>query len=590
MNNLLKYCIKKPAHQLSKTVTRDICTSLKISFAPPALRYYSMKRSIKDKINLNETETNIRNVLVKFCDYHNSLPDTDPSKKLELRITGGWVRDKLLGKESHDIDIAINFLSGEEFASLLYDYLVEHYPELELKGLHKIKKNPEKSKHLETCTTKLYGLDIDFVNLRNEQYTSESRVPIIECGTAEEDALRRDATLNALFYNLNKNIIEDFTGKGLEDLHNGILRTPLQPLQTFLDDPLRVLRLIRFASKFDFTIEEETLNAMKSPELKSTLIHKISRERVGVEIEKVLTSDNAQYGLNLIKFVDLTESIFNTGTIYESIQQSNDATVISDLSEKSSRLSSRVETSTVLKPVFDSIIESNRFSHFSPLYSNLFQDDHLKKLFWLAVILQPFGSLEVKVNPKKQNFFQIVDIILKEGLKYGKHDSDTISGIIKESVTSYQVLSDFFDNGANIQRSKLGVYLRNFGQYSPLNLIFNCFNDIIKKVIVSPSPDQQAPYPRPDLFPFSEADLNTIKSTIQEYDSLIKYIHDQALAEVDKLKPVLDGKTISKSLDKKPGPWMKSITHEVLVWQLDHPTGSQDECLQHIKQYLSTQL
>ena len=121
-----------------------------------------------------------------------------------------------MGKESNDLDIAINLLSGQDFASKLLEYSQQKGMDLgkNATSLHTIKKNPEKSKHLETCTTKLFGLDIDFVNLRNEQYTEDSRVPVIECGTAEEDALRRDATLNALFYNLNKSEIEDFTGKG----------------------------------------------------------------------------------------------------------------------------------------------------------------------------------------------------------------------------------------------------------------------------------------------------------------------------------------------------------------------------------------
>lgn len=91
---------------------------------------------------------------------------------------------------------------------------------------------------------------IDLVNLRSEKYTDDSRVPVIEIGSPEEDALRRDLTINALFYNINEQKVEDFTGKGLEDLQNGIIRTPLDPLQTFLDDPLRVLRTIRFACRF----------------------------------------------------------------------------------------------------------------------------------------------------------------------------------------------------------------------------------------------------------------------------------------------------------------------------------------------------
>ena len=218
-----------------------------------------MKRPVSNSIVLTTTEEKIRNVLVGYCDYYNKTNNDS----LELRITGGWVRDKLLGNESHDIDIAVNHLTGEEFVDGLHDYLRQHEPELSMNHVHTIKMNPEKSKHLETCTTKLFGVDIDFVNLRSEEYTHDSRVPSIEFGTPEQDAVRRDATLNALFYNLNQGEIEDYTKRGLSDLQNGILKTPLAPIKTFLDDPLRIIRLIRFASKFNFVVESETLNAMK---------------------------------------------------------------------------------------------------------------------------------------------------------------------------------------------------------------------------------------------------------------------------------------------------------------------------------------
>ena len=84
----------------------------------------------------------------------------------------------------------------------------------------------------------------------------------MEFGTPEEDALRRDATVNALFYNINTEQIEDFTNQGFDDMAKRIIRTPLEPYQTFKDDPLRVLRLIRFASRLDYTIDSESLKAM----------------------------------------------------------------------------------------------------------------------------------------------------------------------------------------------------------------------------------------------------------------------------------------------------------------------------------------
>ncbi|CAO2145272.1 unnamed protein product, partial [Urochloa humidicola] len=87
---------------------------------------------------------------------------------------------------------------------------------------------------------------IDFVNLRSETYAENSRIPTMEVGTAKEDAYRRDLTINSLFFNINNNSVEDLTGRGIEDLKRGLIVTPLPAKATFLDDPLRVIRAIRF--------------------------------------------------------------------------------------------------------------------------------------------------------------------------------------------------------------------------------------------------------------------------------------------------------------------------------------------------------
>jgi tRNA nucleotidyltransferase/poly(A) polymerase len=213
------------------------------------------------------------------------------------------VRDKVLGKESQDIDVSINSMTGYQFGLLMTDYLqlpgnLAKYGLSDsskpdqgkpgIGGLHKIEANPEKSKHLETVTTRILGLDIDIVNLRKETYSEDSRNPQMEFGTPEDDALRRDATVNALFYNLNTSSLEDFTGKGLADMERKILRTPLEPYQTFKDDPLRVLRLVRFASRLGFDIDPEVKIYMSDSSIQDALRLKISRERVGVEVGKML--------------------------------------------------------------------------------------------------------------------------------------------------------------------------------------------------------------------------------------------------------------------------------------------------------------
>ena len=118
----------------------------------------------------------------------------------------------------------------------------------------KIAANPEQSKNLETATARVLGYDLDFVNLRKEVYEGESRIPVMSFGTPLEDAQRRDMTVNALFYNVHSQQIEDWTQSGLDDMREGLVRTPMEPETTFTDDPLRILRCVRFASRFHYTI------------------------------------------------------------------------------------------------------------------------------------------------------------------------------------------------------------------------------------------------------------------------------------------------------------------------------------------------
>lgn len=248
--------------------------------------------STNKSVQLTQREQQLRLLLINVAKFIDTTAKLD--QPLVLRWAGGWVRDRLLGRESHDIDVAINAMTGQQFAQHLSEYCKQPdaaqthgFAPGDIGRLHHIASNPDKSKHLETAMVKLFGMDLDFVNLRKETYAEDSRNPQMEFGTAEEDALRRDATINALFYNLHTEQIEDFTG-GIRDMDAKTIRTPLEPFHTFMDDPLRVLRLIRFASRLGFTIDAESEKFMGDKSVLEALRKKISRERVGVELEKML--------------------------------------------------------------------------------------------------------------------------------------------------------------------------------------------------------------------------------------------------------------------------------------------------------------
>ena len=241
-------------------------------------------------IQLTDKEALLRQLLLDVSSY---ISTREEYTRPELRFTGGWVRDKILGSTSNDIDISISSMTGYKFGMLMKEFLAQaesraKYGEGIVGSLAKIEANPEKSKHLETITTRILGLDIDLVNLRKETYAEGSRNPTMEFGTPEDDALRRDATVNSLFYNLSTSSVEDFTGRGIKDMESKVIKTPLTPLQTFKDDPLRVLRSIRFASRLGYQIAKEDEQAMSDRMIQEALKLKITRERVGVEITKML--------------------------------------------------------------------------------------------------------------------------------------------------------------------------------------------------------------------------------------------------------------------------------------------------------------
>lgn len=249
----------------------------------------------RETLNLNKKEEYIFTLLLKIIEEKCSpTVKADPSiiwqennYNTNIYLCGGFVRDNLLNINSSDIDIAISNMSGLDFANIVVEYLKEN--NLNFKFPVIIKANPDKSKHLETAILEIEGLSIDFVNLRKETYT-DSRVPTIEFGTIEEDAQRRDLTINALFYNLRTKLIEDYVG-GLKDLYNGIARTPIDTIKTFTDDPLRIYRCVRFAVKYNLIVDENIIWATKNLKVIKALETKVSSERVAKEIFGYLLSD-----------------------------------------------------------------------------------------------------------------------------------------------------------------------------------------------------------------------------------------------------------------------------------------------------------
>lgn len=276
-----------------------------------------LKTNILDDLSSDEKEV--------FSILMDTVNKYSPSTT--VRVAGGWVRDKLLGLSPNDIDTVVDNVSGVDFAKMVAR-------NMNLKDPNVIKENPEKTKNIESAKMKVplssgNEQELDFVQARAEEYPDpNSRNPVVRPGTAEEDAMRRDLTVNSLFFNINEGILEDFTGRGKSDLKNNIMRAPtdvddpysdLSPVRTFREDPLRVLRVIRFASRYNATVSPKTLEAMADPEIRKAF-KTLARERVGEEMSKIIGGPNPAYGMRLLKETGLLQDIFDDsgeGTPYD---------------------------------------------------------------------------------------------------------------------------------------------------------------------------------------------------------------------------------------------------------------------------------
>lgn len=238
------------------------------------------------KINLNQNKNlKLFKIISEAAERNNQ----------SVYIVGGYVRDLLMNrKASTDID----FVTEQSGIELAQNVAQDIDPKLKVSVF----------KTYGTAMIKYKELELEFVGARKESYTENSRKPEVEGGSLEDDQKRRDFTINAMAISLNKNnfgeLIDPFNG--IDDLEKGILRTPLEPAQTYSDDPLRMMRAVRFASTLNFKIEEESLKAIQQ---EAERIKIVSMERIMVEFNKIMLSEKPSIGLRLMEQTGLMKLI-----------------------------------------------------------------------------------------------------------------------------------------------------------------------------------------------------------------------------------------------------------------------------------------
>jgi tRNA nucleotidyltransferase/poly(A) polymerase len=315
--------------------------------------YKSAATGAMPQIQLNNTEEMIFKFLQDACVSIGAVKGVQPT----VRVAGGWVRDKLLGVQSKDIDITVDTIRAEEFADKLYDISNLRTETTGFVSEPTYNKSDEaKERNIDTVILKINGQEIDLLPLRVEYYEPYSRHPLTvdfqELSTIAQtegiprylkkkrpdlfeklselppagrndpaqvlplvDTYRRDLTINAIFYNLATQQVEDKTGRGIDDLEKMHLTTPLESNMTFKNDPLRVLRVLRFYSRYaDSKIDPDVVKAMADPTIQKQIVRRIqgdnesgiSGENIATELRKLFMGNKPEEALR---------TMYNTGLL-----------------------------------------------------------------------------------------------------------------------------------------------------------------------------------------------------------------------------------------------------------------------------------
>lgn len=470
-------------------------------------------------IVLNEDEKKLFSLLRECCQYYNL--------GVTLRVAGGWVRDKLLGMECKDCDIAIDKMMGQSFAERLREFLISRHIPTSAYGI--IQANPERSKHLETATLTIFGYPIDFVNLRAEAYTQSSRIPsAINFGSPLQDALRRDITINSLFYNIHNEEVEDFCGTAFQDLQDQLIRAPLPAKETLMDDPLRLLRVIRFATRLQFRIEETLQAAIMDEEVDTAFRLKISRERVGAELEKILTDRHALDGLRLLNLLGIFNLVFD---------------VPSHL-----RLCALNE-STVDFPPFPNENLVNTILRLCHDWVPTLASAGERKLAFLAAVLIPYSGVQVgRKAPKKPE--PLTTVIIRDSIKFMNHDYSDVNQLLDPIDDVVGLILD-----GVVDPIKCGRLIRRLGRHWRIGIRLAS----IRAIISGRAPD--------------------LPQTQEQFTTFINTIHQLELHDCWAWKPKLSGGEVQTLFGLTEGRQVGIIINSLLDWQSANPAATKDDAI-----------
>ena len=439
----------------------------------------------------------------------------------KVYIVGGAVRDVYLDsvKEDMDVDMVVEAPDGGiGFATWLTYNL----------GCHVVNKNPcvfptyGTAKFQITNDPDLKDLEIECVQTRKEKYNKETRNPATAFGSIEEDAMRRDLTINALYYNISTDEVCDFTKRGLSDIKNHIIRTTGDANMVFDDDPLRILRVIRFATRLGWPIEKKTWFGMV---MKSNRIAILTQERVTDEVNKILVGRNPSEAIVRMDRCNILNKIFPSLDMSKHVFQ--------DLRPK--------------RTLYDHILDVLDKT------PNTLETR-------LAAIFHDIGKL--KTYDKNFMFHSVVGAEMTEQVMRAMKYPNAVTNTVKKAVECHEEFSSYMSSSIPRPAVIRKFVVKFDGNEHDLNVAL----DLIHANNICQTFGKKA-----KLVP-------GIRKKIEELD--------KKQESGKKLTIPVNGQDVMKYLDIKPGPFLGTLMNKIKAQVIENPDMSKEELLEYAKEYM----
>ena len=480
----------------------------------PLVTYTTLKPiSIENPINLSQKEAQIFDLFKEIIKENNL-------ENIELRLVGGWVRDHLLNVPCNDLDITIKGIEPNTFAELINEKVNKdknHIKNITLKRPNGLEINLAK--------IQIYDVMIDFVELKENAF---------------QDAIRRDFTFNALFYNILENKIEDLLKSGINDLKNGFIRSCATTNQEIDYDSFHILRMIRFATKYQYIIDDKYLRDIEQNKalFQNDLLNKIPKEIIRKEMYLIFSGQNPSFAIYSLYKLDLIKYVLQIKLDYKDKNKNI-------FSEKN-----------ILNCVNIFIVGKKVFDKYQSYFKEEIYNDNYKCAFY---------SILLTIHMKNFTDFSnnsLANVILSKTLKL---DCKWPLKIIH----FFDDFNNFIDKN-EYNKLNVGLLLRKI-------LVRN----ISKMIFISASYEYVEKINSNQIL--DKLDDNILEKTFLKYFEFYKYMKKENLENVDELKPIIDGKRLKKEFPGIPLKNIGEIINALINKQIELNNFSEEDAMNTIK-------